>query len=82
MNSIKILFSRKFYRSLLFWLIFLLSLYSGLGFLALPKLLYNSINQQVSQHLGWQTNINKITVNPFLFTLTIEQLLEEDNSGN
>ncbi|WP_022941567.1 DUF748 domain-containing protein [Psychromonas hadalis] len=78
MNSFKKLFSRQFYRSLPFWLITFLALYSVIGFFVLPKVIHNVISEQVTQHLGWQTEIKKIELNPFLFTLTIHQLAIKD----
>ncbi|PKG40996.1 DUF748 domain-containing protein [Psychromonas sp. Urea-02u-13] len=74
MNTFKKLFSRQFYRSVPFWLLFLLALYSLIGFVALPKIIHNTISEQVDAQLGWQTSIKKIEVNPFLFTLTISEL--------
>ena len=73
-KALKKLFSRQFYRSIPFWLIFTLGLYSALGFLLLPKLIHDTINEQVTQNLGWQTEVQSIAVNPFLLTLTIEKL--------
>lgn len=74
MNTFKKCCSRQFYRTWPFWLLFSLSLYSVLGFYVLPKVIYNTLVQQVSTRLGWQTSIQKVQVNPFLFTLTITDL--------
>jgi len=83
MQTLKKLFSRHFYRSIPFWLLSLLSLYSLLGFIVLPKVIHNTINEQVSQYLGWQTRIEKVELNPFLLTLTINELaiLEADKAA-
>lgn len=74
MNTFNKLFSRQFYRSIPFWLLFLLALYSVLGFFVLPKVIDSTIKEQVSSRLGWQTKIEKIAFNPFLFTLSIDNL--------
>jgi len=82
-NTFKTLFSRQFYRSILFWFISLLTLYTVVGFLLLPKLLSDTIRDQVDLHLGWQTEIEKIEINPFLLTLTINNLaLTENKTGS
>jgi len=79
-NTLKKLFSRQFYRSFVFWLLSLLALYSVLGFIVLPKVIHNTISDQVSTHLGWNTTIKKVEFNPFLMTLTINQLaISEDD---
>ena len=80
MSIFKKLLSRQFYRSIIFWFLFLLTLYTVFGFLLLPKLLDNTIRDQVNSHLGWQTDIEKIEVNPFLFTLTINHLAITENN--
>lgn len=79
MNTFKTLFSRQFYRSVLFWFLSLLTLYTVVGFLLLPKLLSDTIHDQVDLHLGWQTEIEKIEINPFLFTLTINNFTLSEN---
>jgi len=81
-NTLQKLFSRQCYRSIPFWFIFTLGLYSALGFLLLPKLIHNTINDQVNQHLGWQTEIQSVTVNPFQLTLSIEKLALLDGQSN
>ena len=82
MKTLKKLFSRQFYRSIPFWLIFTLGFYSALGFLLLPKLINDTINEQVTKNLGWKTEIQKIAVNPFLLTLTIEKLAITEKQKN
>ncbi|GLS91534.1 ATPase [Psychromonas marina] len=57
-----------------------MALYALFGFLLLPKLLNNTIRDQVHSHLGWQTEIEKIEVNPFLLTLTINHLAIKENT--
>ena len=79
MNTLTKLFSRQCYRSIPFWLLVLLALYSALGFIVLPKIIHNTITEQVNTRLGWQTEIQKIEFNPFLLTLTIEQLAITEN---
>ncbi|MEI6897724.1 MAG: DUF748 domain-containing protein [Psychromonas sp.] len=78
MNPLKKLFSRQFYRSVPFWFLFLLTLYSVIGFFVLPKVIDKTIREQVTANLGWQTEIKSVQVNPFLLTLTIEKLLISD----
>lgn len=78
MNTFKKLFSRRFYRSITFWLLSLLALYSVLGFVVLPKLIHNTISEQVSTRLGWTTNIDKVEFNPFMMTLSIDKLAIAD----
>ena len=79
MNSLKKLFSRQYYRSIPFWLLLLLTLYSVFGFLVLPKLIKNTISEQVTNNLGWQTTIEQVAFNPFLLTLTINDLNITEN---
>jgi len=76
---LKKLFSRQFYRSSIFWLLSLLALYSVLGFVVLPKVIHNTISEQVTANLGWKTEIKKVEFNPFLMTLSIDQLAISDN---
>ena len=81
MNFFQKLFSRQCYRSMPFWLLILTALYAIGGFYALPKIIHNTLVEQIDKQLGWQSNIKKISLNPFLFTLSIEQLvLSEKNT--
>lgn len=72
------LFSRQCYRSPPFWLLVIIALYSLIGFVVLPKIIHNAIIEQVNSQLGWQTNIKSVEFNPFLMTLSINQLTIND----
>ncbi|PKF63805.1 hypothetical protein CW745_02910 [Psychromonas sp. psych-6C06] len=76
----KKLFSKYYYRSPIFWLLSLLSLYSAFGFLILPKLIHNGINEQIQIQLGWKTEIAEVKINPFLLTMTINELQIIENA--
>ncbi len=74
MHSLTRIISHHWYRSRLFWALFLVSLYSIIGFLVLPGVIKDNIFEQVEQNLGWQTSIEKVELNPFALTLTIHNL--------
>ncbi|WP_166738824.1 DUF748 domain-containing protein [Psychromonas algarum] len=82
MQHIKNLFSRHCYRHIPFWLLLLISLYSAVGFLLAPYLIKKTLVEQVEANLGWQANVEKVQVNPYTFTLNIEQLSIVDENKN
>jgi hypothetical protein len=74
--------SRYWYRSRLFWVLFVISSYALVGFLVLPNIIKNTLIEQVEQNLGWQSRIEKVELNPFTLTLTINKLVVEDKQGD
>jgi len=68
------MFSRHFYRSSLFWAVFLISSYTAGGFILLPKVIKSQLVKQVELNLGWQTEIQKVAFNPYTFTLVIDNV--------
>ncbi|WP_250656144.1 DUF748 domain-containing protein [Alkalimarinus coralli] len=82
MHSISKITSRYWYRSRLFWLIFLLATYALIGFLILPNIIKNTAIDQIEQNLGWQSNIESVEVNPFALTLTISKLAINDQQNS
>lgn len=75
------LFTKHWYRSLLFWCLFSLSSYALVGFFYLPKLLEDTLKQQAQEQLGWQASVGEVAVNPFLFTVDIKDLAIADEAG-
>ena len=81
MKYLQKLFSRKFYRSILFWVLSLLTVYTLGGFFVLPNIINKTIVEQVDQQLGWQTDIEKIKFNPYALTLAINNLKISDQQA-
>lgn len=75
------LISREFYRSPLFWGLSLIATYTLAGFFLLPKIIHNTLVDQVEQQLGWQTEVEKVEFNPYAFTLTIHNLKIADQQA-
>ena len=75
------LISRQFYRSPLFWVLSLTAVYTLAGFFLLPKIIHNTLVEQVEQQFGWQTEIEKVEFNPYAFTLTIHNLKIADQQA-
>ena len=75
------LFSRKFYRSTLFWSLLLIAIYTLGGFIVLPKYINNTIVAQVEQQLGWQAKVEKVKFNPYNFTFSIDNLKITDQKA-
>ncbi|MFD2231059.1 DUF748 domain-containing protein [Alkalimarinus sediminis] len=82
MHSFSKITSRYWYRSRLFWLLFLLSTYALVGFLVLPGVIKNIAIEQIEQNLGWQGSIDKVELNPFALTLTVNQFAIQDEQGD
>ncbi|AGH81109.1 hypothetical protein PCNPT3_05835 [Psychromonas sp. CNPT3] len=78
MNKTAKLFTHHYYRSVYFWLFLLLMGYSLSGFFILPRILKNTLIEQVQLNLGWNTTIKNIAFNPFLLRLDIEELSIEN----
>lgn len=74
MQQLKNLFSRQCYRFYPFWLLVLVIAYTLSGFVLAPYLIQKTIIEQVNQNLGWEAKVEKIEVNPYLLTLSIDQL--------
>ena len=81
MKYLQKLISRQFYRTTLFWVLSLTAAYSLAGFFLLPNIIHKTLVKQVEQHLGWQTEIEKIEFNPYTFTLLIHNLKIADQQA-
>ena len=81
MSYFKHFFSRHFYRYLPFWLLLLVGIYTIAGFLLAPMLIEKTISEQVQLRLGWQVNIEKVELNPYHLTLSIQQLSITDQNN-
>jgi hypothetical protein len=81
MRYLQKLISREFYRSVIFWLLSLIALYTLAGFFVLPKVIHKAIVEQVEQQLGWQTDIETIAFNPYALTLVINNLKISDQQA-
>lgn len=81
MTQLQKLFSKKFYRSILFWVLSLLTVYTLAGFFLIPKIIHKTIIEQVDQNLGWQTEIEKVEFNPYALTLSINNLKISDQQA-
>ncbi|MCW8995101.1 MAG: DUF748 domain-containing protein, partial [Psychromonas sp.] len=75
------LISRKFYRSVLFWILSLITAYTLAGFFLVPNIIHKTLVEQVKQQLGWQAEIGKIEFNPYAFTLAIHNLKISDQQA-
>ncbi|UZE96091.1 DUF748 domain-containing protein [Alkalimarinus alittae] len=73
--------SRYWYRSRLFWLLFILSSYTIAGFFILPNVIKDIAIEQIEQNLGWTSSIETVELNPFTLTLTINQFAIQDEQG-
>ena len=75
------LLSRQFYRSIHFWLLLFVLNYTLVGFLLIPNIVQKTLVKQVSQQLGWQTDIESVQFNPYTFTLTVNNLKISDQKA-
>lgn len=81
MRIFNTLFTRRYYRSTIFWFLVIISLYTVGGFWIAPKIIKSNIIKQVENNLGWHTQIEKVELNPYLFTLRISNLVITDRKN-
>lgn len=70
---------KAIYKRVWFWLAILLVLYALVGFLALPWWLARTLPERAEQHMGWQTSIEDININPFAMTVEVIGLEAADD---
>ena len=68
-------------RKLLFWVAGLLLFYTATGFLILPPIIRAVAVKQLSKQLDREVSIQKVKLNPFVFSTTIRGLLIKDKDG-
>ena len=68
-------------RKLLFWALGLLLFYTVTGFLILPPIIRSVAVKQLSQQLDREVSIQKVKLNPFVFSTTIRGLFIKDKDG-
>lgn len=65
---------KAIYKRVWFWLAIVVVLYALAGFVALPWWLERTLPERAAQHLGWQTTVADVSVNPFAMTVEITGL--------
>ncbi len=68
-------------RKLVLWLFSLLVFYAVIGFLILPPIVRHVGVKQLSQQLDRAVSIQKIKINPFALSATVDGLLIKDRDG-
>jgi hypothetical protein len=71
--------SRK--RKLIYWVLGLIIFYTITGFLILPPIIRAVAVKQLSSQLDRKVSIQKVKINPYVFSVTIRGLLIEDKDG-
>jgi hypothetical protein len=71
--------SRK--RKLMLWFFGLLVLYAFVGFLILPPIIRHVAQKQLSQQLDREVSIQRVKINPFVLSATVDGLLIKDKDG-
>ncbi len=67
------------YKRVWFWSLVLVLVYALAGFVALPWWLARMMPERAAQHLGWQTQVADINVNPFAMTVEVLGLEAADD---
>ncbi|MDC0661100.1 DUF748 domain-containing protein [Marinobacter sp. SS21] len=62
---------KALYKRIWFWGLVLAVVYALAGFVALPWWLARIVPERAAQHLGWQTQVADINVNPFAMTVEV-----------
>jgi len=68
-------------RKLALWFFSLLFIYAFVGFLILPPIIRHVAVKQLSQQLDREVSIQKIKINPFVLSATVDGLLIKDKDG-
>ncbi len=69
------------YRKLWFWLLVVALVYLIVGFGLVPLYLASVIPDRLQQHLGWSTEMDEVTFNPFTFNVGVSGVEAVDDSG-
>jgi hypothetical protein len=59
----------------------LVLLYALIGFVALPWWLERAIPERLAKHMGWQTTLEEVQVNPFAMSIQASGLAANDSDG-
>jgi len=68
-------------RKLIKWALWLLVLYTVIGFLILPPIVRSIAVKQLSKQLDREVTIEKIKINPFALSTTVRGLMIKDKDG-
>src|SRR5579863_1978408 len=68
-------------RKLIIWVFGLVLFYAVTGFLILPPIVRVVAVKQISQQLGREVSIEKVRINPFAVSATVQGLLIKDTDG-
>src|ERR1700722_2646052 len=68
-------------RKLILWVFALVLFYAVTGFLILPPIVRSVAVKQISQQLGREVSIEKVKINPFALSATVQGLLIKDTDG-
>ena len=68
-------------RKLVIWSLALLGAYTLIGFLILPPIIRSVSAKQLTQELGREVSIQKVKLNPFVLSATVDGLLIKDQDG-
>ena len=68
-------------RKLILWVLGLVLLYTVVGFLILPPIVRHVAVKQISQQLGREVSIDKVKINPFAMSASVQGLLIKDTDG-
>ncbi len=68
-------------RKITVWLLGLVALYAVVGFLILPPIIRSVAAKQLTQQLGREVSIQKVKLNPFVLSVTVDGLLIKDKDG-
>jgi hypothetical protein len=68
-------------RKLVIWALVLLLAYTVIGFLILPPIIRSVAVKQISKQLDREVSIQKVKLNPFALSVTVDGLLIKDKDG-
>ena len=68
-------------RKLVVWSLALLATYTLIGFLILPPIIRSVAVKQISKQLDREVSIQKVKLNPFVLSVTVDGLLIKDKDG-
>ena len=68
-------------RKIIVWLLGLVAFYAVAGFLILPPIIRNVAASQLTKQLDREVSIQKVKLNPFALSATVDGLLIKDKDG-
>ena len=68
-------------RKVIAWLLGLVTLYAIAGFLILPPIIRSVAAKQLTKQLDRGVSIQKVKLNPFVLSVTVDGLLIKDKDG-